>query len=130
MVLTYAQLAEKARLLARPRIRVSNTSQSLRIELLAIDNPDLVLLTHDFIYKTTKENVNSGKIIGVISAYLETVAIMLENLPQPFSATSFSQDLYNAGFWVNQAGGCSIFHCELISLVYEPHLWIGKSSTE
>jgi hypothetical protein len=130
MALNYAQLADKLRLLARPRIRVQHTPESLRFELLAKDNPELVLVTHDFIYKDPEAKASPAKAMQVASAYLETAAMMLENLPKPFSATSFTQDLYNAGFWVNPAGGSSIFRCKLVSIVYEPHLWTGEAQQE
>lgn len=126
MALTYAQLAQKLQLLARPRIRVRATQEALEVELLAQDNPDLALVGYDFTYADAGADASPAKVMTVMSAFLETAAMMLENLPDPFSATAFAQDLYNAGFWTNPAGGDMILNCELVALEYRPEYWVGE----
>lgn len=126
MALTYAQLAQKLQLLARPRIHVHATQAALQVEMLAQDDPQKVLVGYSFTYEGAASDASPAKVMTVMSAFLETAAMMRENLPDPFSATSFAQDLYNAGFWTNPAGGATILNCELASLEYRPEYWLAE----
>ncbi len=126
MALTYAQLAQKLQLLARPRIRVRATQEALQVELLAPNDPEVALVGYDFTYDGSAAEASPAKVMAVMSAFLETAATMLANLPDPFSATSFAQELYNAGFWTNPAGGETILNCELVTLEYRPEYWVAE----
>lgn len=126
MALTYAQLAQKLQLLARPRIRVGASAEALQVELLAQDKPELALVGYEFTYDTAGADASPAKVMTVMSAFLETAAMMLDNLPDPFSATSFAQDLYNKGFWTNPAGGDKVLNCELVALEYRAEHWLGE----